>query len=107
MKYYQIKFTPAAEKDMNEIDNYIRQSLLQPATSSNLIKKLLKSISSLKSFPYKYPLVQEFFLSAQGVRCMPVKKYYIFYKISEEKQFVIILRVAHHCRNWTDILNQY
>lgn len=104
MKKYRIQLTPIAEQDISAIGDYITNRLLQPDISYNLIKILSKSIASLKSFPYKYPLVQDYYLSTQGIRYMQVKNYYIFYKILEENQVIVILRVGYKRRDWKDIL---
>lgn len=104
MKKYRIQLTPIAERDITAIGDYITYRLLQPDISYNLINNILKSITLLKSFPYKYPLVQNCYLSARGIRCMPIKNYFVFYKISEVKQIIIILRVGYKHRDWKDIL---
>ncbi len=104
MKKYRIQITPIAESDITAIGDYITDRLFQPDISYNLIKILSKSIASLKSFPYKYSLVQDHNLHKQGIRCMPVKKYFVFYKVSEVKQIIIILRVGYKRRDWKDIL---
>ena len=104
MKKYRIQLTPIAECDITAIGDYIAYGVSSPRISNKLIKSISKSIKSLKIFPYKYSLVQNVQLSANGIRCMPVKNYYVFYKISEEKQIIIILRIGHKRRDWKDIL---
>lgn len=104
MKEYRIQLTPIAERDITAIGDYIAYGVSSPDISNNLIKSISKSLKSLKIFPYKYPLVRNNHLRDEGIRCMPVKNYYVFYKISDEKQIIIILRVVYKRRDWKDIL---
>ena len=101
---YRITLTRQAKKDIIDIGDYISYTLLEPDTSRNFIKGLRNSISQLKFFPYKFPLVQDDILQLQGIRCMPYKNFYIFYEIIDAMQVVIILRVGYNRRNWKDIL---
>ena len=104
MSDYRITITQRAKDDIIEIGDYIIYTLLEPDTSRNLIKGLKNSISQLKIFPYKFPLVQDNILQSQGIRCMSYKNYYIFYIVVEMRQVVIVLRIGYNRRNWKDIL---
>ncbi len=73
MNDYRITLTGRAKYDIIDIGDYITYTLLEPDTSRNFIKGLRNSISHLKSFPYKFPLVQDNTLQNQGIRCMPYK----------------------------------
>ncbi|MBQ7360751.1 MAG: type II toxin-antitoxin system RelE/ParE family toxin [Lachnospiraceae bacterium] len=105
MNKYRIVLTHRAKDDIIDIGDYISFTLLEPYTSQIFIKGLKNSISHLKYFPFKFPLVQDEILQAQGIRCMPYKNYYIFYKIFSVPQIVIVLRIGYNKRNWKDILS--
>lgn len=104
MNEYRIAFTHLARKDIIAIGDYIAFTLSEPTTSGKFIKGLKHSISQLKIFPYKYPLIQDTVLQSQGIRCMPHKNYYIFYKVIETTKSVMILRIGYHRRDWKNIL---
>lgn len=104
MDSYHIILTQRAADDITDIGDYIAFQLSEPDTSKNFIKGIRKSISQLKLFPYKFPLVQDNFLQSQGIRCMPYKNFYIFYKIIDNSQRVIVLRIGYNRRNWKNIL---
>lgn len=104
MSDYRITITQRAKDDIIEIGDYITYTLLEPDTSRNLIKGLKNSISQLKTFSYKFSLVQDNILQSQGIRCMSYKNYYIFYIVVEMRQVVIVLRIGYNRRNWKDIL---
>ncbi len=80
MSEYRTTLTKRAADDITEIGDYIHFSLSKPDISRDFIKGLKTSISQLKLFPYKFPLVQDTILQKQDIRCMPYKNYYIFYK---------------------------
>lgn len=101
---YQIVMTRQAKQDVIDIGDYITYTLLDPDTSRHFIRNLRKAISTLSSFPYKYPLIQDNILAEQGIRCMPHHNYYIFYKIIADKNIVIIVRIGYHRRNWKNLL---
>lgn len=104
MNEYRITFTRRAADDMTDIGDYIAFTLSEPDISRKFIKGLRTSISQLKIFPYKFPIVQDNILQKQNIRCMPYKSYYIFYQIMENIQTIIILRIGYSKRNWKDIL---
>ncbi len=104
MDEYRIILTAKAKEDITDIGDYITYTLLEPETSVNFIKGLRKSISELKNFPYKFPLVQDDMLQKQGVRCKPYKNFYIFYHVAVSAQTIVVLRVGYNKRNWKDIL---
>lgn len=104
MNDYRITLTQRAVEDIKDIGDYIAFILLQPHISKNFIKGLKNSISHLKLFPYKFPLVQDDYLQSRGIRCMPFKNFYIFYKVIEDVPTVVILRVGYNKRNWKNIL---
>lgn len=73
MTKYRITLTQKAKDDIVDIGTYITETLLSPDTSKNLIKGLRNSISQLKHFPYKFPLVQDDILQGQKIHCLPHK----------------------------------
>ena len=57
MNDYHVIFTQRAKDDITDIGDYIAFILLQPENSRNLIRGLRNSVSKLKFFPYKFPLI--------------------------------------------------
>ena len=78
MNNYRVTLTRQAKDDIIDIGDYISYTLLEPGTSRNFIKGLRNSISRLKYFPYKFPLIM---------------------------QVIVVLRVGYNQRNWKDILS--
>ncbi len=78
MNDYRITLTNRAKSDIIDIGDYIAYTLSEPDTSKNFIEVLKVSISHLKDFPHKFPLIQD--------------------------DIVIILRIGYNRRNWSKIL---
>ncbi len=78
MNNYRVTLTRQAKDDIIDIGDYISYTLLEPGTSRNFIKGLRNSISQLKYFPYKFPLIM---------------------------QVIVVLRVGYNQRNWKNILS--
>lgn len=104
MNDYRITITQRARSDIIDIGNYITYTLSEPDISRKFLNDLRNSISQLKFFPYKFPLVQDDLLQSRGIRCMPFKNYYIFYQITESMHLIVILRIGYNQRNWKNIL---
>ena len=104
MNDYRVVLAKQAKDDIMDIGDYITFTLLEPDISKKFIKGLRNSISQLKFFPYKFPLVQNSILPNQNIRCMSHNNYYVFYEIVEVMRVVIILRVGSNRRNWKDLL---
>lgn len=104
MNDYHIFLTQQANADIINIGDYISFISSEPDISKKFIEGLRNSILQLKLFPCKFPLIQDPVLQSHGIRYMPYKNYYIFYKVIESTQIIIILKVGYNKRNWKDIL---
>lgn len=101
---YRIVFTERARDDLIDIGDYIAFTRAEPDISKRFIKDLKNSISQLRNFPYKFPIIQDEILRSKNIRCMPYKEQYVFYQVIESQQTVIIVRIGHRRRKWTDRL---
>ena len=101
---YRIVITERARDDLIDIGDYIAFTRAEPDISKRFIKDLKNSISQLRNFPYKFPIIQDEILQRKNIRCMPYKEQYVFYQVIESQQTVIIMRIGYRRRNWTDKL---
>ncbi len=92
---YKLKVVPAAEGDLDEIFNYISNSLLAPGPAQNLMDKIENSTKKLCDFPYKCELSRNELLGQKGYRKLVVDSYVILYLIDEQSKIVIIARVFY------------
>lgn len=74
MSEYNVIITIKANDDIIDIGDYITYTLLEPDIALNLVKGLRLSISSLKSFPKRYALVDDVVLKSQSTRIFKFPK---------------------------------
>ena len=70
--------------------NYIAYKLQNPIAAINNMKNIIKTIDSLKNFPYRGA-----YYSSKFNRIISYKKYLIRYKIIEEENLIIVKRIIH------------
>jgi toxin ParE1/3/4 len=94
----QIKYTPAAIDDMDEIFSYISHDNVSSA--EKLLENLNFKIGSLANFPNLGTVLSEekYTLVERGFRFIVVHPYLIFYKIMEDS--IIIHRILHGRRDY-------
>jgi addiction module RelE/StbE family toxin len=90
-KRYNVNLTQLAQKDLEQIYDYISDDSI--ANAKNFILELEKRIYSLNTFPERHPLIAENEFFASDYRHLIYKKYRVIYRISEKTVF--ILRVIH------------
>lgn len=101
---YGIDITEAAQRDFENIYQYIAENLCNKQAAIRLIALLDKNIRSLSDIPEGYPLADDEYLRNIGIRFISVKNYLIFYTVNTGKKQVDILRIIYEKRSWIDIL---
>ena len=95
MERYNIKFTDQSLQDMDAIYTYIRRSLLEPATASNLLDRIETAVFSLEQLPYRCPIRTRGIYANQGYRQLFVENYTIVFRIDEERKHVVTVAVRY------------
>ena len=101
---YEIVLTRSAALDLFDIEHYIKFSIMQADIAERFISGILQKLSLLKTFPNRYPRVDDEELSNRGIRSISFKTHLIFYKVDIVSKKVIILRIGYTRRNWNQIL---
>lgn len=104
MTVFQIDITEPAEHDLQSIINYISKELQNPSAAKTLLVKIVENVDHLKTFPKRFPLVNDIILANQGVRKATIENYLVFYTVSESNKRVTIIRILYAKRNWEDLL---
>lgn len=104
MRSYKVVMTRRAKDDLIDIGDYIFYTLLEPDTAYHLVKRLRAAVKTLQELPKRYGLIDDSILASQGIYCMPVENYYIFYQVEDAMNTVIVLRIGYNRRNWKEIL---
>ena len=90
---FQLKFTPKASQDLDEIYNYISNNLYNETAAETLSEKIERSIMNLKDFPQLGTFVGDPELKERGYRKLIIENYIVFYLFNEIEGIVVIMRV--------------
>lgn len=101
---FQLKLTPKASQDLNEIYDYISNNLNNDTAAQALLEKIEKSIMHLKVFPQLGSLVADLELKARGYRKIIVENYIVFYLINEAQESVVIMRVLFGRKEYQNLI---
>lgn len=99
MTNYNINYTESAQNDLREIFEYIAYTLKELKTAQNLIRRILKEISELKTMPFRNPICDDLKLSLE-LRSFKIGNYIAFY--STDKQTVNIIRIIYGGRDFDE-----
>lgn len=93
MTKYAVRITDQALTDMQDLYDYISDTLFAPDTAMNQYDRIAYAIESLSELPERYRLFVSEPERSQGIRLMSVDNYAVIYTIRVET--VIILRVLY------------
>ena len=99
---YKIKVSPKALNDLEEIKNYIENTLQNPTAAKNTVKKIIETYESLNLFPERGIPVQKYVPFLTDYRFVLANNYSIFYRI--ENQNVLVVRILYSKRDFLNIL---
>ena len=106
MMTYKIIYTQKALADLDAVASYIKLKLCNISASDRIIENFFGEGDSLASFPTSYPLCNDAFLRAWGIRFVPVNNYLLFYIVREDEKTVYVLRFLYSRRDWQKILRK-
>jgi len=101
---FQIKITPKASEDLDEIFGYIASELFNERAAENLMEKIETQIMRLQDFPLSGCSVEDEILKAKGYRKLIIENYVAFYMVNEIEKQVIIMRVLYGRQHYQDII---
>lgn len=101
---YFIDVAASAQRDLADAFDYIDLTLKNPSAADKLVAIAWKKFRSLDTFPQRFSLVNDPFLSSLGIRLIPVQNYLAFYKVDSSTQTVHILRFLYGHSDWQAIL---
>lgn len=95
---HEIKYTPVAVDDMDEIFSYISQDNI--AAAEMMLEKINERIIKLAEFPNMGSVLsdEEYTIIQSGYRFIVVHPYLVFYRIIDNT--VIIHRILHSRRDY-------
>jgi plasmid stabilization system protein ParE len=90
---YAVKITDRALSDMEEIYNYIAQTLQSPENAMAQYNRIAKAIEELNEFPQRVRIMDSEPERAIKLRKLSIDNYYAFFVIEDD--CVIVTRVLY------------
>ncbi|MDP2870926.1 MAG: type II toxin-antitoxin system RelE/ParE family toxin [Bacillota bacterium] len=100
MVEYDVRVYPAAERDLEDIVDYL--NALSPQAAIKCYDLIIEKLEGLARMPQRCPLVRVLALKAKGYRCLVVEDYLVFLVIRAGT--VQIRRIMHGKRNYESLL---
>lgn len=100
----KLRVSPAALRDLKEIEEYISFRLCSPVAAKRIIKKITDSYKALKNNPYTGKLLQDEIPFHNSYRYIISGNYLIFYKINEQEDAVEIYSIIYGKRDYVKFL---
>lgn len=100
MEVYKIKIYPSAQRDLQEIADYL--NTLSPEAALRYYDQIVSEIASLSSMPMRCPHPRDLSLAAKGYRYLTVQNYLVFYIVSDDT--VQIRRILYAKREYGRLL---
>ena len=97
---YQVKFSPSAQSDIEDIVRYI--SIDDPDQALRFGRFLINHARGLAQFPERGRVVPEF--DDDSIRELIVRKYRIVYRLNHNQRSVEIIRFWHVARDIARLL---
>ena len=98
----EIRYLSTAERDLNDIFDYILAD--NPSAAAALLEEFDRLISNLATNPEIGVIPKNHRLGRQGYRILIIRKYLVFY-VAKEK-YIQIRRIIHGARQYQFLLNQ-
>jgi toxin ParE1/3/4 len=92
---YEVKVTGHAEAAMREIARYIAFELLAPEAAVNLLVVLQQEMEKLAYMPGRVHLTPEEPWHSEGIHRLPVKNFYVYFWIDEDRKKVQVIDVIY------------
>ena len=89
---YNIVVTENADRDLEEVLDYIIHALGNPSAAANLLKKTEECCEQLRRFPFLYETCRSPRLRESGYRRAVVDNYILVYHPVEKEHTVYVLR---------------
>ena len=99
---FNIRFTPRAVDDLDDIKHYVSDDLLNPKAANDLISIIFEKIRILKSFPLTGTQLRTEVSILNSYRFLLIKNYLVFYR--NDDKVISIIRVVYARRDYLALL---
>ena len=107
MEYnFSYVYTPMAENDYDAAISYISEELCNPDAASALDESIYEAVQNLCHSPFSGTIVENPFLSCNGVRYVPVKRYLLYYFPDMVHERIVVMRISHSLQDQDKIVSE-
>lgn len=101
---YSCKFSAKAVVDIEDIMQYISETLCNKQAAKSLLRKIFDKIDQICTYPESGNTIENPFLSDKAVRKVNVDNYVLYYKAEAKEQVIYVIRIVYGKRNLDEIL---
>lgn len=94
----------SAQEDFDHIVGYMVRKLCNPEAATVFADDLTEALGDLCTVPLKGPLVENPYLTIEGVRFLPVRQYIVYYFPDMGEKMITVLRIGHSLQDQDKIL---
>ena len=98
---YTLEITASAEADLNQITDYLGNTLANPPAALAVLDEVDRVSDTLEETPELFPLCADSRLAELGYRKAIVRAYILVYEIDRQVQVVRVLRFFHESENYS------
>ena len=99
---YSVNYSPEAFHDLEEIQSYIAEELLNPVAAESVLSRIFDAVDRLTDFPRMGAPLSSIVPIDTDYRFVHAGSYIVFYRISREN--IYIDRILYGKRNYLRIL---
>ncbi|MBQ5951552.1 MAG: type II toxin-antitoxin system RelE/ParE family toxin [Lachnospiraceae bacterium] len=105
--HYEVSITEQAERDLQDIFDYIALELLSPDHAAGQLDRLEAAIENLEFFPERHRKFEFEPWRSRNLRVLPVDHYVVFYIPDHNELTVTVIRVIYGGRDINTQLERY
>ncbi|MBQ9781583.1 MAG: type II toxin-antitoxin system RelE/ParE family toxin [Clostridia bacterium] len=99
---YQLKISPLAQLDMEQIFDYLAVELCNPTAAIGQINDFEKAFDNVCTFPESCPHINNEYVKDKSLLKLIVNNYIAFYRIKDNE--IQVVRVLYGMRNYEALL---
>lgn len=92
---YTVKLMSRAMRDLDNIYQYIAETLSEPGTALDLVDEIEREILSLQQLPNRCAIRRKGVYANKGYRQLFVKNYTVIFRVKEAEKTVLIVTVRY------------
>lgn len=97
---YKVILTNRAEFELNDIYDYITNTLMAEKAANELMNKIQKDILILEDSPEGFPVIENYLRKDYEYRRLPINNYVAIYRVDKDERKVYIIRIVYGGRNY-------